>query len=43
MPRAVEERLRREAERKFPGNKERQNAYIFGTLRKMGWRPKGQS
>lgn len=42
MPRAVEEKLRREAERKFPGNKQRQNAYIYGTLRKTGWKPKGQ-
>lgn len=42
MPKAVEEKLRKEAERKFPGDKQKQNAYIYGTLRKMGWKPKGQ-
>jgi hypothetical protein len=42
MPKAVEERLRKEAERKFPNDKKRQNAYIYGTLRKTGWKPKGQ-
>lgn len=42
MPRAVEEKLRKEAQTKFPGDKKRQNAYIYGTLRKTGWKPKGQ-
>jgi len=42
MPKAVEEKLRKEAERKFPGDKERQNAYIYGTLRKTAWKPKGE-
>jgi hypothetical protein len=41
MPKAVEEKLRKEAELKFPGDKKRQNAYIYGTLRKKGWTPKG--
>lgn len=40
MPTKVEASLREEAEKKFPGDKERQNAYIFGTLRKLGWKPK---
>jgi len=43
MPKQVEEKLRKEAQRKFPGDKKRQNAYIFGTLRKIGWKPKGQT
>lgn len=30
MPKQVEEKLRREAQHKFPGNKKRQNAYILG-------------
>lgn len=42
MPKVIEEKLRKEAERKFPGNKQRQNAYIYGTLRKVGWKPKGE-
>lgn len=40
MPEQVEQKLREEAKKKFPGNKERQNAYIYGSLRKTGWRPK---
>ena len=32
--------LAKTAKKKFPGNKERQNAYIYGTKRKMGWKPK---
>lgn len=43
MPKAIEEKLRKEAQRKFPGDKKRQNAYIYGTLRKTGWKPKGES
>jgi hypothetical protein len=39
MPTQVEAKLREEARRKFPGDQERQNAYIFGTLRKLGWKP----
>lgn len=39
MPEEIERQLRAEAEQKFPGDKERQDAYVFGTLRKMGWRP----
>jgi hypothetical protein len=40
MPKQVEEKLRKEAERKFPDNKEKQNAYIYGRLRKQGWKPR---
>jgi hypothetical protein len=41
MPKALEQRLRREAEKKFPGDRERQDAYVYGTLRKVAaWRPK---
>lgn len=42
MPKQVEASLRKEAEKKFPGDKQRQNAYIFGTMRKLGWKPKGE-
>jgi hypothetical protein len=40
MPEKIEKELRLEAEKKFPGDKKRQNAYIYGTLRKTGWKPK---
>ena len=39
MPIEEEETLRQEAQEKFPGDKERQDAYVFGALRKMGWKP----
>jgi hypothetical protein len=39
MPVELERKLREEAERKFPGDKERQQRYIYGTLRKTGWKP----
>ena len=41
MPKELEEKLEREANSKgLTGS--RKNAYIYGTLRKMGWKPKGQ-
>ena len=39
MPKALEQKLKREAKKKFPKNKERQNVYVYGTLRKTGWTP----
>lgn len=40
MPKALENKLQREAAQKFPGDKERQDAYVYGTMRKTGWKPK---
>lgn len=40
MPRTIELKLLREAQRKFPNDKDAQNKYVFGTLRKLGWKPK---
>ncbi len=39
MPLDLEIKLRREAEEKFPGDKKRQDAYVYGALRNTGWRP----
>lgn len=39
MPRKMEQRLKRKAKKKFPGNKEKQDKYVYGTLRKTGWKP----
>ena len=39
MPTKIEATLRAEAEKKFPGDKNRQDAYIYGTMRKLGWKP----
>lgn len=40
MPKAVEKRLKETAQRKFPDDKERQNAYVYGALRhKTRWTP----
>jgi hypothetical protein len=38
MPKALEMRLAREAAKKHLTGK-RRHAYIYGTLRKVGWRP----
>ena len=40
MPKKMEQALKKTAAKKFPGNKERQDKYIYGTLRKTGWTPK---
>ena len=34
--------LERTAEKKFPEDEERQDSYVYGTKRKMGWKPKGE-
>lgn len=39
MPEKLERELKKKAKKKFPGNKERQERYIYGTLRKTGWKP----
>lgn len=39
MPEELERKLWQKARRKFPGDKERQRAYVYGTLRKTGWKP----
>lgn len=38
MPKALEEKLKRETAKKHLG-KERTGAYVYGTLRKTGWKP----
>lgn len=40
MPKHVERKLRVEARRKFPGDKEKQDAYVYGTMQKLGLMPK---
>jgi len=39
MPVKMERELKREASKKFPGDKERQDKYVYGTMRKAGWKP----
>lgn len=39
MPKAMEEALKRRARKMFPGDEERQDKYVYGTMRKQGWRP----
>lgn len=38
MPKQAERALQEEAQRKFPGNVKRQGAYVYGALRKQGWK-----
>ena len=41
MPKKLEKELKAEARKKFPGNKERQDRYVFGTMRRVtSWKPK---
>lgn len=39
MPKKLEAKLKREAKRKGLGKK-RTGAYVYGTLRRLGWKPK---
>jgi hypothetical protein len=39
MPKPLERKLKAEAKKKGFGKK-RSNAYVYGTLRKTGWKPK---
>ena len=39
MPKALERKLKTQARKKGYGKK-RADAYIYGTLRKTGWKPK---
>ncbi len=42
MPKKMEKELKVEARKKFPGDKERQDKYVYGTMRKTGWTPSTQ-
>jgi hypothetical protein len=42
MPKALENKLKAEAG-KHDWGKERQNAYVYGTLRKTGWKPEREA
>lgn len=35
MPAALHRKLRAEAQKKFPGDQERQDRYVWGTLNKL--------
>jgi len=39
MPKALERKLKSQAKKKGLGKK-RMGAYVYGTLRKVGWKPK---
>ena len=41
MPKKMEAELKREVAKKHPNwSKERKDAYVYGTMRKTGWKPK---
>lgn len=43
MPKAAEDALKKEAKKKFPGDKKQQDKYVYGAMRhKLGWKPKKQ-
>jgi hypothetical protein len=39
MPKALEQKLKRKAASEPGWSKERENAYVYGTLRNTGWKP----
>lgn len=39
MPKAMEAALRRQAD-KHKWSKEHKDAFVYGTMRRMGWKPK---
>lgn len=39
MPKTLERKLKATARRRHYGRK-RKNAYVYGTLRKLGWKPR---
>jgi len=39
MPEALERKLKAQASKHKGWSKERKNAYVYGTLRKTGWKP----
>jgi len=40
VPKALEDKLKREAAKHKSWSKKRKNAYVYGTLRKQGWKKK---
>lgn len=42
MPKQLEEKLRRQADKHPAWSKERKDAYVFGTMRNTGWVPSTQ-
>jgi hypothetical protein len=43
MPKVMERKLRRQVNKEHPGwSDERKDAYVYGTLRKTGWKPSHQ-
>lgn len=43
MPKALERKLKRQVNREHPNwSEERKDAYVYGTLRKTGWKPSHQ-
>lgn len=35
MPKKLERKLKKEAKEKFPGDKEKQDQYVYGTMNKL--------
>ena len=39
MPKKIEKELKREAAKHKNWSKKRKNAYVYGTMRGLGWKP----
>lgn len=42
MPEKAEKELRKEANQHKDWSEERKDRYVYGALRKQGWKPKGE-
>ena len=41
MPKELEEKLKKQANKHKSWTKKEKNAYVYGTLRNLGWKPSG--
>jgi hypothetical protein len=42
MPKELERKLKKSAKKKFPGDRERQDRYTYGTMQRVtNWKPSG--
>ena len=43
MPKKMETELREAAKKKYPKDKKKQDAYVYGAMRRRGWTPRAET
>jgi len=43
MPKKMETELREAAKKKYPKDKKKQDAYVYGAMRRRGWSPRAET